>query len=127
MKTVSKHPLHPLLKQVRHDPFFLGWAMNLYARSYGMEEQEIAKLLKCSIEALNRLALCRLPNGADPQFANQVKRIAEYVGCDSRRLATLIREAVTVDVLAKANFRNREGFLMAARDRREKDNDEKNK
>jgi hypothetical protein len=127
MKFTSKYPLNPLLEQVQQDPFFLGWVMNHYAHSYGMKKREIAKLLKCSIKSLSRLALCRLPNGADPEFANHVKRIGEYVGCDSRRLASMIREIVTVDLLAGANIRNGEGFLMAARDRREKDNDEKNK
>ena len=127
MSTDSKHPLSSLLKRVTDDPFFLGWAINRYALSYGMGKRAIATWLKCRNNAVDKLALCRLTNGADTHFAKQVKRIAEYVGCDRDRLAAMIREAVAVDVLAKANFRNGEGFLMAARDRREKDNDEKNK
>ncbi len=125
MKINSKHPLGSLLKKAMDDPFFLGWAINRYALSYHMDRESIATLLQCSNSALDQLALCRLPNSIDPQFAAQVKRIAEYVGCNSNRLAAIIREIAVIDVLEKSNGSSGKGYLMAARDRRKKENDEK--
>lgn len=124
MKSKLKKILAPLIAKAQEDPFFLGWAIKRYANSYNIKTNDVAKLLNCDENSLERLSLCRLPKDISPQFEIQIKQISDYVGCDCNRLIAVIREVVAVHHLKEIGFCENEGFLMAARDRQKNDDEQ---
>ncbi len=101
------------------DAFFLGRALAEYQAMHGIDDRKLAEMLRCTIEALARLALCRRPDDQAAKFREEVQRIATFASCNAERLVQLLRE-----VAAVASFREEgseassQGLLMAARDRR---------
>ncbi len=104
-----------LLAQGR--PNLLAGSLNLYKEQEGLDDQRLATLLGCEIEALARLALCERPRPA-PHFREDVERIARYIHADMMQLAMLIRAAESREA-----FSHRPSAvppaLLAARDNEE--------
>src|SRR6266487_977046 len=86
----------------------------LYKEQEGLDDQQLAAMLGCEVEALSRLALCERPREA-PHFREDVERIARYIHADTMQLAMLIRAAET-----RYALRQQQGVtsptLLAARD-----------
>lgn len=112
-----------LLSRASADPFFLGSALALYKSTRGIEDDELAEWLECSPEALARVILCRLPT-QEERLARDVQTIADFAGCNADRLIATIREVAALGALRKEGEASREGFLMAARDRKKHSGDE---
>lgn len=112
-------PLERMEKRARHDPFFLGWALNQYQRHHGMDETTLSELLECEQDRLVSLSLCRSPDDQVQEFMRHVRLIAEYVQCNPDRLASLLREVAVVVSLRETPLVLDDGLLMAARDRQE--------
>jgi hypothetical protein len=85
-----------LLAQRR--PHLLAGPLALYKEQEGLDDQQVAALLKCEPEALLRLALCERPRPA-PHFREDVERIAAYIHADMMQLARLIRAAEAREAL----------------------------
>ncbi len=117
------------------DRDFMASALAAYREREKLNDQALAKQLGATDVTLLRLALCKRPDSASPQFAAQVREIAEYVGVDAPQLSNLLRQVEILEQLAKqpgtgkaketeaqqTSFRS--GLLAAARDREEKDED----
>lgn len=100
------------------DAFFLGRALAEFQVLHRIDDPKLAELLQCTIEALNRLALCRRPNDQTPEFREEVQRIAMFATCNAERLVQLLREVAAVASLREErNEASSQGLLMAARDR----------
>lgn len=76
----------------REHPNLLAGPIALYQEQEGLDDRQLAALLRCDVEALPRLALCQRPREA-PHFREDVERIAHYIHADIMQLALLIRAA----------------------------------
>lgn len=106
-------------RRASSDAFFMGSALAEYQAIHSIDDRRLANILRCSTQALARLALCRRPDDQATRFREEVQRIATFASCNADRLAQLLREVAVV-----ASFREgpgecaSQGLLMAARDRR---------
>lgn len=103
------------------DPFFLGWWLSAYESIRQVDSAGLASHLRCSGDAITRLALCKAPllDEADA-FRRDVKRIAAFVGADAVRIAGLLKEVSAVHALqTTTSAASDRPLMMAARDRRE--------
>jgi len=91
----------------------------IYQEQEGADDQQLAKILGCDLEALPRLALCQRPRPA-PHFREDIERIASYAQVQSLQLVRVIRSAEAIE-----HARQTQGtsFLMAARDHSEETTD----
>jgi hypothetical protein len=109
-----KPSLDRLVQLAQERPNLLAGPLQLYKEQEGLDDQQLATLLKCELEALPRLALCEHPRPA-PHFREDVERIASYIHADMLQLAMVIRAAEAREALS-----HRSGMtpptLLAARD-----------
>ncbi len=115
-RSASSKALGKLVDRSRKDPFFLGWALAQYQAAHGLDDQQLTEWLECSSTALDRLALCRLPDDGKRQFREEVQRIAEFARCDADRLVSLLREVAAFSTLR--GVAGDVALLIAARDRK---------
>jgi hypothetical protein len=101
-----------LLAQGR--PNLLARPLALYQEQEGLDDEQLARMLGCEVEALPRLALCERPRSA-PHFREDVERIAGYIHADVMQLAMLIRAAESREALRSGANAVSPG-LLAARD-----------
>ena len=101
------------------DRFFVGWSLAQYRTFHNLDEQGLAQFLECDIEHINRLSLCRQPDDQGDQFQEQVRRIAGFGACSPDRLVGLMREVAAFSALQEDIQERQDAMLMAARDREE--------
>jgi hypothetical protein len=105
------NPLDEMAGQTRHEPFFFGWLLEQYAIAERLTDASLAQELGCSQSDLRGLRLCRAPRPDEPDFREDVHRVAEALGLNEVKLTRLVRRARVT-----AKFQEQGGFLMAARD-----------
>ena len=121
-----------LARRLRHDPRFMSHALATHYRQDELDVVPLAEDLGISPDLLIRLALCRRPETAFEEFANQVTEIADYTLTDEAQLASLLRQVDALEKFAELKgsgpdmaFEPRSlpltGVLAAARDRGEED------
>jgi transcriptional regulator with XRE-family HTH domain len=115
------------------DSQFMASVLNRYREQEGLGELALADLLGISSAMYTRLALCKRPTADRHNFADQVKRIAAYVGCDAAQLAQMINQVDALGAIRPVAAEDssqeslsqpiaaRLGWLAAARDRTEID------
>ncbi len=123
IEKLKREALRRLVERARQDAFFVGWALGVYQKLHGLDDQQLAQWMKCSEQDLTRLALCRLPEGKS-KFQRDVKKIAAFAACNPDRLVQLLREAASWDSLQGDGQELGEGFLLAARDRKPEGDDD---
>jgi len=106
--------LENLARRLESDPFFLACPLRLYQRSEGLSEEALAAALKCSMQSLLSVRLCRAPAGEGASFMDDVERIALRFAVDADSLAEAVRRGQALFHLARG--RNEAGTLLAARD-----------
>jgi hypothetical protein len=99
--------------RVEREPDFVAYALTAYRRLEGLNAAGLAAYLGCPEPALARLALSGRPEGDDPMFADRVRRIAGYAGCEPAKLANLLRAVELTERTKPAA----PSALLAARDR----------
>jgi hypothetical protein len=108
---------------------FIASDLAAYQERHRLDEAQLAVWLGCATRALADLALCRRTQADAPSFRADVERIAGHVGVRSDRLARLLRETGAIAALRAApadpSAPTEHGFLMAARDRQDGDEDER--
>ncbi len=92
--------LERLAQLAQGRPNLLAGALMLYKEQEGLDDEQLAALLRCEPAALSRLALCERPRPA-PRFREDVERIATYIHADLMQLAMLIRAAESREALSK--------------------------
>lgn len=100
----------------------LAGPLALYKEQEGLDDQQLAALLGCELEALPRLALCERPRPA-PYFRQDVERIARYIHADMMQLAMLIRAAESREAFSQRSSTT-PPVLLAARDNEDENKDE---
>ena len=121
-----------LAKRLRHDPRSMSYALANHYRQDELDAVPLAESLGISTELLIRLALCKRPDPASEEFANQVREIADYTLTDEAQLASLLRqldalekfaelEGSALDMAVESHPLPLTGVLAAARDRGEED------
>jgi hypothetical protein len=93
--------LKSLAQRLETDPRFMACALALYLRQEGIEIEELAQLLGLIPEMIARLALCLRPDARSPQFAEQVREIADYTLADEAQLANLLRQVSGLERLGR--------------------------
>ncbi len=99
------------------------WTLGAVLKQYQELEQktaeDVARELRCSIETLNWLSLCREPT--PERFASHVSAIAKRFGLDAALLAAILRRVQVVATLRDGSPRDdseESELLLAARDRK---------
>ena len=110
----SSSSLGRLAQLAQGRPNLLAGALMLYKEQEGLDDEQLAALLRCEPSALTRLALCEHPRPA-PHFREDVERIAIYIHADLMQLAMLIRAAESREALSKRPGET-SPTLLAARD-----------
>ena len=113
----SRDRLRELARRAEHEPFFLASALKEYTESEGMNDEDLARFLKCPTEVLDPVRLCRRPASASPEFRRDVERIAGHFGLNMGALAQILRQVDVVAKLRQEGALPSEGELRAARDR----------
>ena len=108
-----------LVDRCKRDPVFVGWALGQYAIGHGLADNQVLSWLECHPDQQDRLALCRVPDSEGDAFAPDVRRIAQFVGCNADKLVQLLREIGALVSLREENTAAGGDVLMAARDRKE--------
>lgn len=123
-ETTSERAIKRFIGRARKDPFFVGWAFSEYQDMNKLSDKDLARLLECSLEKLDRLALCRLPKDEDKDFQENIKEIADYASCNAEQLLKILREVLSIITIRKTSQVNAPvEYLMAARDRKPEDDD----
>ncbi len=98
---MNKTPLTGLARRLQSDPRFMAYALAVYQEQEGLEEEELAQALGIMPEMLSRLALCKRPDDRSPEFAAQVREIADYTLADEAQLANLLRQISGLEKMAR--------------------------
>lgn len=106
------------------DSSFMASALAGYRAELQLNDQQLAKMLDCSVDALTSLALCRTPRLDDEKlFLSDVHAIAKYVGCDWQELAKVVRTTQSLRTLKQFIGTSEDQLLKAARDKHSDRND----
>src|SRR5262245_30492064 len=111
--------LEHFARRLDADPFFLGCPLALFAKSEGMNEEQLAQWLHCSQDALVMVRLCRAPEPESGAFARDLGRIASRFSVDADRLIEVIRRGQAIFHMTAAEGST--GTVKAARDRDEQE------
>ncbi len=120
--------LRLLARRLEGNADFMASALALYRKQDRMDDRALAEQLGTSEDMLLRLALCKRPQSESPQFADQVRQMAQYVRIEAGRLANLLREIESLEQFSQLPEARQaplgSGLLAAARDRDESRADE---
>lgn len=117
---MAEHPLKRFSDRACLDSFFLGAALTAFRKVRAWDESELAAFLACDIIGLYRLASCRSPSVNPQAFADDLRAIAAFAGCDPDRLAEIAREHIVSNTLRGTPSNESNTFMLAARDRKTK-------
>ena len=74
----TPNPLSALALKLRRDPRYMAYALAAYQQQENLSDKELAETLSILPELIVRLALCRRPAASAPQFAEQVRELADF-------------------------------------------------
>ncbi|PYS93967.1 MAG: hypothetical protein DMF64_02980 [Acidobacteria bacterium] len=134
----TPNPLSALALKLRRDPRYMAYALAAYQQQENLSDKELAETLSILPELIVRLALCRRPAASAPQFAEQVRELADFTLTDESQLAGILRQVDGLEKLAALPVTAPEteaqaetqfglplaGLLAAARDREEETDDQ---
>lgn len=120
-------PMSALARRLRHDPRYMAYVLASYQTQEKLTDEELGLELGLLPLLAVRLSLCKRPDSMSPDFADQVREIADFTLVDEEKLAHVLRQ---VDAVAKLTGRPTAlfvpeqesrhplaGLLAAARDR----------
>ncbi|SRR6266571_617006 len=119
-KSSNERAWRRLVNHSRRDPLFVGWALGEYGTAHGLTDEQVLEWLECRPDRRDQLALCRMPDSEDSTFPSDVRKIAQFVGCNGDRVVQLLREVGALGALRESDAGAADGgLLMAARDRKD--------
>jgi hypothetical protein len=126
-----------LAHRLRDDPGFMAYVLATYQRQERLSDDALSQYLNATPATMPRLALCKRPTSDSPQFADQIRQLADYTGVDAMQLANMVRQVSSLEKLVRhsnaADSKERAstwqtqlqpGLLAAARDRSEPEEDQ---
>lgn len=112
--------LRAAVARLEGDPFFMASILAGYRSEMRLSDQQLAKNLVCSVEALMSLALCRAPRLEDAHlFLSDIQAIAKYAGCDWKELVRVVRTVQSLTTLRRFAGMPENQLLKAARDKQD--------
>lgn len=107
-----------IAEKAKQRKFFLSSTFSIFQSAHGINDEELSQILGCSIDDLNRLALCRKPNSEILSFKEEVEQISNSFSVDKVRLAQIIKEVDSIILFREIDHSNldNKGFLIAARE-----------
>jgi hypothetical protein len=128
--------LQGLARRLQDDPDFMAYVLVSYQEQERLSDDALAEYLSTTQAMLSRLALCRRPASNSPQFADEIRQIADYTNIDATHLANMVRQVSSLEKLAERPVGSRSqaevasrkmqlqpGLLSAARDQDESEDD----
>jgi hypothetical protein len=105
---------------------YLGWVLDRYADLEGLRKPELAKRLNLAAVEFARLALCLKPR--QRTFASDVEAICRQFSLEPQDLAKVVRMVESVDTMSISVAGSTDsGVLMAARSRKKKREEKREK
>jgi hypothetical protein len=83
-------PLHRAGQRAAAHPFFLAFRLSVYQQAQNLGDEQLAEALNCSLDALARLRLCRMPITEE-----DLVRVAAHAQGDAGQLADLLQLTTT--------------------------------
>lgn len=108
-------------KQIASNEEFLAYVLNQYSEIEHVTTEAIMEMLECNIESYYKLGLCKAPITAHANYITELNKVTDYVGISAISLNKIIRR---VDTIMQLRNSNTENYLMAARDKNKKSNDQ---
>src|SRR5438445_208302 len=96
-------PMENLARRLEEDPLFLACPLKLFAQSAGLAEREVAEKLRCSVETLLRVRLCRAPLPESEKFRKDIARVAETYQVDAPALTDAVRRGQAIWQMRKGH------------------------
>ncbi|HYG82140.1 MAG TPA: hypothetical protein VD861_17200 [Pyrinomonadaceae bacterium] len=114
-----------LARRLRGNPQYMAYVLAAFQSRENLTDAELAQELGTLPELVVRLSLCKRPSPSSPQFAEQVRELADYTLTDAGRLANILRRVDGLERLSQrasglalqAEGKESGGILAAARDR----------
>lgn len=100
--------------RLEDDQFFLACPLRVYAKTEGLDDNQLAASLGCGPDVLLRLRLCRAP-AADATFQRDIEAIVNRFGVRRDALIEAVRRGQIISKM-RGDLPSQQGFLMAARD-----------
>jgi hypothetical protein len=120
-------PMSALARRLRNDPRYIAYALAAYQSQEKLTDEELGLELGMLPLLVIRLSLCKRPDPMSPDFADQVREIADFTVMDEEKLAHVLRQVDAVEKLAgratslsvpeEESRHPLAGLLAAARDR----------
>ena len=111
-------------KRAAGDCDFIAYYLVKYSEFERISEDEIMSNLNCTIENYFKLGLCRVPDVNSEDFINRLNNISEYSLVSTIELNRIIKRVNSLLMFSTdKDLINPPTYLMAARDRKKKDDD----
>ena len=119
MRKPGAPSLQHAARRAAHHPFFLAGVLLAYQEAHKMNDHALASFLGCAPDDLPRLALCRRPRAAPPEFRADLAHLAARFHLRAEQLANLLREVDALQSIQRqaAQAHGTQRILRAARDR----------
>jgi hypothetical protein len=109
--------LREFANRVASDPTYIASVIRRYCELELLTEAQLATRLGITLDLLNRLKLCKVPDPSADSFADRIRAISDFTLADETTLANVIRHLQAVDALASTSCEW--ALPAAARDRAE--------
>ncbi len=107
--------LKSAIARVEDNHEFMAYTLKMYREFEKISEQELLKVLDCSLDRYYKLALCKSPDVTESDFKPRLAIISEYVNIDMSKLTKVIKHVNTIMKFTVPTG----SILMAARDKEE--------
>ena len=87
----------------------MAYVLTTYQRQERLSDDALSQYLNATPAAMPRLALCKRPASDSPQFADQIRQIADYAGVDAVQLANMVRQVSSLDADRLSRPRSQSG------------------
>ncbi|WP_276348833.1 hypothetical protein [Daejeonella sp. JGW-45] len=111
-------------KKLANDSGFIAYYLKKYQELESVSANAICSELNCSEENYLRLSLCKTPDAYAEDFSTRINDISQHTGVSPFGLSKIIKRVANI---LKLSENVSPAFLMAARDKkRNNDNDKSN-
>jgi hypothetical protein len=103
------------------DEEFIAYFLNHYLKIEQTTTEAVMTILNCNVENYYKLGLCKAPTITDSDYLDRLNNISSYVGISVLELNKIIKRVNTVLQLRNLST-GENAVLMAARDKKKRDN-----
>lgn len=108
-------------KKIASNNQFMAYYLAQYVETEQITINIVIEILGCNVENFYKLGLCKAPTVGSINYLNELNKIADYTSISTIELNKILRR---VDTVMKFRNSNTKSYLMAARDKNKKNNDQ---